>query len=253
MTQPRPRRIQAAGELTGRQVEAEVNREVAAIRADHRDRLPSNRCRVCQDPESRSRVNRLLSYGMKVNEITEYVEDLNAKRAKNNQITYWSVLRHAERHFNVQDPTNAARRRILERRKSQVADEFGDAAEHLLTGMAYLDIVAQKGFQNLVDDDTVVDYETGLKAQLKLEELQRDGAVEEQIAEMRRDVSLLQQAVKDVVPAALMAQIVERIDELKGNSRDDVIDAELVDDEDDDDVGYDPILSSDSNDTLGEG
>lgn len=250
MTEPPTRRTTA---VSGRQLEAEVNREVAAIRAEHRDRLPENRCRVCQDPESRSRVNRLLAYGMKVAEITEYVEDLNAKRPKNRQITYWSILRHAERHFNVQDPANAARRRILERRKAQAADELGDAAAHLLTGMAYLDIVAQKGFQNLIDDGTVVDYETGLKAQLRLEEMQRDGAVEEQIAEMRRDVAILQQAVKDVVPAELMAQIADRIDELKGNVRDDVLEAEVVDDEDeDDDVGYDPVLSADSNDTLGE-
>lgn len=250
MTGPRSRRI--AGGLTGRRLDAEVNREVAAIREEHRDRVPERRCRVCQDPESRSRVNRLLAYGMKVAEIAEHVEDLNQKRPKNSQITYWSVLRHAERHFNTQDPTSAARRRIMERRKSQVADEMGDAAAHLLTGMAYLDIVAQKGFEHLVAEDTVVDYETGLKAQLKLEDLQRDGAVEEQIAEMRRDVSILQQAVRDVVPANLMAQIVDRIDELKGTSRDEVVEAEVVDDDDDDDVGYDPILSADANDTLGE-
>lgn len=238
--------------VDARLLEAEVSREVAAIRAEHRDQLPENRCRVCQDSESRSRVNRLLSYGMKVSEITEYVEDLNARRPKNRQITYWSILRHAERHFNVQDPANAARRRILERRKAQVADEFGDAAAHLLTGMAYLDIVAQKGFEHLIADDTVVDFETGLKAQLRLEEMQRDGAVEEQIAEMRRDVSILQQAVKDVVPAHLMAQIVERIDELKGTVRDAVIEAEVVNDDEDDDVGYDPQVTADANDTLGE-
>lgn len=245
-----PHRIRAVGELTARQLENEINREVAQIR--DQARMPSHRCRVCQDPESRTRVNRLLSYGMKVGEIAEHVQDLNDRRTKNNQITYWSILRHEQRHFNAQDPANAARRRILERRKAQVADELGDAAAHLLTGMAYLDIVAQKGFQNLIDDDTVVDYETGLKAQLKLEDLQRDGAIEEQIAEMRRDVSILQQAVKDVVPPALMAQIAERIDELKGTVRDDVITAELVDDDEDDDVGYDPVRSTDAEDSLGE-
>lgn len=242
-----PRRV------TARQVEAEVNREVAAIRAEHRDRLPEQRCRVCQDPESRTRVNRLLAYGMKVTEIADYLGDLNAKRSKNNQITYWSLLRHADRHFNVQDPTNAARRRILERRKAQAADEIGDAAATLLTGMAYLDIVAQKGYEHLIAENTVVDFETGLKAQLKLEELARDGAVEEQIAQMRRDVGLLQQAVKDVVPAHLMAQIADRIDELKGTSRDDSIDAQVIDDDDDDDdEGIDPVLSPDANDALGE-
>ena len=198
--QRRPRRVG----ISGRQFEAEINREVTAIRAQHPDRLPEGRCRVCQDPESRARVNRLLTYGMKIGEIVDFVEDLNERRPKNNKITYWSLRNHAERHFNIQEPTNAARRRILERRKEQVADEFGDAAAHLLSGMAYLDIVAQKGFENLVDDATVVDYETGLKAQLRLEELQRDGAVEEQIVEMRRDVSLLQQAVRDVVSPSVM-------------------------------------------------
>jgi hypothetical protein len=245
----RPRR--AAGGLTGRQIESEINREVAAIRADHQDRLPERRCRVCNDPESRVRVNRLLAYGMKITEIEGLVTDLNASRSKNNQITYWSLRNHAERHFNVQDPTSAAYRRILERRKSQLTDEFADAAGSLLTGMAYLDIVAQKGFENLIDEDTVVDFEIGLKAQLKLEEMARDGAVEEQIAEMRRDVSILQQAVKDVVPTAMMAEIAARIDELKGNSRDDYVDAELIED-DEDDIGQDPVLSADADDTLGE-
>jgi len=252
MTEPGQRRIMAAGGVNGRQLDAEINREVAAIRAEHQDRLPAKRCRVCQDPESRSRVNRLLSYGMKVAEIVDHVGDLNEKRSKNSLITYWSIFRHAERHFNVQDPTNAAYRRILERRKEQLADEFGDAAAHLLTGMGFLDIVAQKGFENLVAEDTVVDFETGLKAQLKLEEMQRDGAIEAQVVEMRRDVSILQQAVRDVVPPALMAEIAARIADLKGTTRDDIMEAEIIDDDDDDDAGYDPVLSSDANDSLGE-
>lgn len=246
MTRRRPGGAQA------RQVEAEVNREVAALRR-HIEAPVSHRCRVCQDPESRQRVNRLLAYGMKAPEIEELVADLNERRSKNNQITYWSILRHAERHFNVQAPANAAYRRILERRRGQVVDEFGAAAGTLLTGMAYLDIVAQKGFQNLLEDDTVVDYETGLKAQLKLEEMQREGAIEQQVAEMRRDVSIIQQAVKDVVTPAVMSDIIARIDELKGNVRDETIDAEVVDDEDDDDVGYDPVLTPDAEDSLGEG
>jgi hypothetical protein len=242
-----------AGGAAARQVEAEVNREVATIRRQNADRPLSQRCRVCQDPESRSRVNRLLAHGIKVPEIEELVGDLNARRAKNAKITYWSILRHAENHFNVQEPVNAARRRILERRKAEVANEIGDAAAHLLTGMAYLDIVAQKGFENLLEESTVVDYETGLKAQLKLDELQRDGLIEQQVAEMRRDVSLIQQAVKDVVSPAVMSEIIARIDELKGTTRDDFVDAEVVDDEDyDDDRGVDPVLSSDANDSLGE-
>lgn len=241
------------GADAARSVEAEVNREVAAIRRQHADRPLSQRCRVCQDPESRARVNRLLAHGFKAPEIEGLVADLNERRAKNGKITYWSILRHAENHFNVQEPVAASRRRILERRRAEAAAEMGDAAAHLLTGMAYLDIVAQKGFETLLAEDTVVDYETGLKAQLKLEDMQRDGAMEQQVAEMRRDVSLIQQAVKDVVSPAVMSEIIARIDELKGTTRDRFVDAEVVDDEDeDDDVGHDPVLSVDANDALGE-
>ena len=247
MTRRRP------GGAHSRQIEAEVNRETALIRRAHADRPVSHRCRVCQDPESRQRVNRLLAYGMRATEIEELVADLNEKRAKNNKITYWSIQRHADNHFTVQAPVNAAYRRILERRREQVGDEFGTAAAHLLTGMAYLDIVAQKGFENLLDEATVVDYETGLKAQLKLEEMQREGAIEQQIAEMRRDVSIIQQAVKDVVSPAVMSEIISRIDELKGNVRDEaIVDAVVVDDEEDDDVGHDPVLTADAEDSLGE-
>ena len=236
--------------LTGRQLEAEINREVSSIQSTVPPVLPEGRCRVCQDPESRSRVNRLLAYGMKISEIEDFVEDLNARRSRTNQITYWSLLRHSERHFNLQDPANAAYRRILERRRAQVVEESGDAAATLLSGMAYLDIVAQKGFETLLAEDTVVDYETGLKAQLRLEEMQRDGALHEKIAQMRRDVSLLQQAVKDVVPDHLMAEIVARIDELKGTVPDDVLDGEVFGDDEDDDIGCDPVLTSDANDSL---
>jgi hypothetical protein len=240
------------GGAQSRQIEAEVNREIAAIRRHQPEHLPSHRCRVCQDPESRQRVNRLLAFGMRASEVEELVADLNEKRAKNTQITYWSIARHAERHFNVQAPANAAYRRILERRRGQVADEVGDAAGNILTGMAYLDIVAQRGFQHLLEEDTVVDFEVGLKAQLRLEEMQREGAIEQQVAEMRRDVSIIQQAVKDVVSPAVMNEIISRIDELKGNTRDEAIDAEVVDDEDEDDVGHDPELTADANDSLGE-
>lgn len=235
----------------------EVNREVARIVAETPRRLPEERgrCRVCTDPEARARVNRLLAWGMDLREIESLLGDINARRRRNNQITYYSLRGHKERHFNIQDPASAALRRILERRKAQVADETATGVGNLLTGMAYLDIVAQKGFQNLLDEDTVVDYETGLKAQLKLEDMVREGAIEEQVAQMRRDVSVLQQAVRDVLgdKPALLTELSQRIDELTGNSRDEVITAEVIDDDDeDDDVGYDPEPSADANDMLGE-
>ena len=252
MSRPRPGR---EGHLPPRLAE-EVGREIASLRSSPPPTRNEPRCRVCQDPVSRARVNRLLAHGLRVPEIVESVFDINAGRPSNSKITYWSVLRHAERHFNAQEPAAAAWRRILERRLLQSdSEDLAEAAGSVLTAMGYLEVVASKGFENLVDESTVVDFETGLKAQLKLDEMQREGYLEEKVAAMRRDVALLQQAVREVVPAALMDDILSRIDELRGTVRDDVVEAEfVVDDEDDedDDVGHDPVLSPDSEDPLGE-
>lgn len=254
------RRAVAAGGLSGRELEREVSREVARIQEEHVQILPTGRCRVCKHPESRQKVNTLLSYGLSPNEILDYVQDINDKRAKNNKITRDSIRNHKERHFNVQAPTQAGYRRILERRKAQLSQEYGDAVASLLTGQAYLDVVAHKGWQHLIDDTTTVPYEDGLKAILTLEQMQREGAVEEQVAQMRRDVALLQQAVKDVVPEGLLKEITERIDELTGKAAtrndiadDEIVDAEVVDyydQEDDDDKGYTPVVETDDGDSI---
>jgi len=217
-------------------------------------------------PESRQKVNTLLGYGLSPREIHSFIADINEKRPKRFKITVDSIRNHKTRHFNIQAPTQAGFRRILEKRRAQMADEFAEGAASLLTGMAYLDVVAQKGWQNLIREDTVVNYETGLKAILQLEAMQREGQIEHQIAEMRRDVSLLQQAVKDVLAddPEKMQQIIERIDELTGRaaarSDDDVIDAEVIggDDEDDEDDFFDqednevfaPVGEGDERDSL---
>ncbi|AON96961.1 hypothetical protein BI081_gp146 [Mycobacterium phage Tonenili] len=260
---PNARRVRG---VSRQQVEADVSREVAVIRNEYEPQLNNNRCRICQHPDSRTRVNTLLGYGLRDFEILECISDINEKRSKNNKITRDSLRNHKQRHFNVQDSTRAAYRRILERRKAQMVEEVGEASANLLTGMGFLEVIAYKGFQNAIDDTTVVPYMDGLQAQLKLESMVKEGQVEAQIANMRREVGLLQQAVRDVVPEEYMSAILERIDELTGevhNRRDEdddrptVVDAEIVtdnaddffDQDDDDDVAA-PTFTADEGDSI---
>lgn len=256
---PQRRKIIAAGGLTGRQIESEVKAEVARIKDENVPVLFTGKCRVCQDPESRKRVNTLLGYGMKPAEILEQVADINEKRPKNAQITAVSLTNHRTRHFNVQEKTTAGYRRILERRKAQLSDEMADASGSLLSGMAFLDVVAQKGWQDLINEETIVGFEIGLKAMLKLEEMAAEGAIEEQIAQMRREVALLHQAVFEVVPEELRDEITERIDELSGVAArrdEDVLDVEVVadddffDQDDDDEEVAMPVMDVDEGDSI---
>lgn len=232
-----------------RAIEAEVSREVARIRAEHQDRKPEHRCRVCQHPDSLDKVNRLLAIGMSWTDIERQVADINEKRSRNNKITYNSIRNHSNNHFDLQKPANAAYRRILERRAAEVGDQFGEGVERLLTAMGYLDVVAHKGFETLMRDDTTVGYTTGLEAILKLEELQRATSTDSDMAEIRRKVTALYTVVKEVVPSQYWTEIDRRLAEMESGESSRVVDAEVIDDEDDDEE-FDPIIEHDDEDSL---
>ncbi|AGM13148.1 hypothetical protein PBI_ASTRAEA_213 [Mycobacterium phage Astraea] len=263
---PNARRVRG---VTAQQVEADVRQEVAVIRDQVEPQLNNHRCRICQHPDSKSRVNTLLGYGLRDSEILECIADINEKRSKNNRITRDSLRNHKQRHFNVQASAQAAYRRILERRKAQAVEEHADASGTLLTAMGFLEVVAHKGFENAVDENTVIPYTDGLQAQIKLESMVKEGQAEAQIANMRREVSLLQRAVRDVLPEEYVKAILDRIDELTGEvhnraDEDDgtpmIVDAEVVSEvvSDDDDDFFDqesdevaaPIFTADDGDSI---
>ena len=227
---------------------AEIEREAQRIGVP--PPRPERRCRVCQDPASRDRVNRLLAYGMSAAEIEKSVADLNEARPSNNQITYWSIYTHHRRHFNTQDPAQAAYRRILERRAAEHTDNLQSGVENLLTVYGYLEVVAQKGFENLLAPDTVVGYSKGLEAMVTLHQLTRDGAPEQETAELRRQVGLLQRVVLEEADDETRRRIMARLDELAGPPQ--ALDAEVVEDDEDDedDEGYSPDTDVDLDDSL---
>lgn len=252
--------------MTGRdlaRIQSEAERAAAEIVREyphggdrpHRGR----RCRICANPESLELVNRLLAHGMNYPSVVETCQAFNETRPKNFKITYASVRWHANYHFNVQEPAQAAWRKIMERRKAQHASEaatVAEGAEALLTIYGYLEVLGQKGFETTVDKDTTISPELGMNALLRLHELTQRGAGEAELLEMRRQVSMLQQAVRDVVPEELWAQISERISEIYNpKSEPDIVDAEVVADDDDygyDDEAYAPQVDSDPDDAIGD-
>lgn len=216
---------------------AEIEREMAAIGVP--PPRPERRCRICKHPDSRDRVNRLLAYGMGPSEIVDYCSDLNELRPDRDQITYWSVYTHSKRHFNIQEPANASYRRILEKNVRAHADEFLGGVENLLTVYGFLEVVAQKGFETLMSPTTTVDYTKGLDAMMTLHQLTRDGGADREVAELRRQVGMLQKVVLEEADEDTRRRIVARIDELSGPAR--AIDADVVPDEDDETSGDEPI------------
>ena len=228
----------------GDALDADIEREASRIPVP--DQRPEGRCRICQSAESRDRVNKFLAYGMSPTEIVALVKDINEKRPKNNRISYWSIYHHSKRHFDVQDPAQAAYRRILDRRAREHAENYTDGVTNLLTTYGFLEVIAQKGYENLIDPDTVVDFTEGVKASIKLHELTRN-AGDQETAELRRQVGLLQQVVMEEADAATRTRIVSRLDEISGRNTEDVLD---VDYDEDDEEEASPMNDIDAEDPL---
>lgn len=248
-------RIPAGQRLTVRELEDEISREVKTLKGELAGQTVHQRCRVCQHPESLERVNQLLSYGMDVTEVLELVGDINTRRAKNSKITYRSILYHRNKHFNLQKPVAAAYRRILERRAAQRAEVYGEQVGRLLTGMGFLDIVAHKGFEALMDGTSEVTHMEGLNAILKLEEIQRQHADDIDTAEQRRRVTLLYEAVRDIVPERYWSEISRRLADADGGGTAVVVAEQVTarEPEPADDDGFDPVIDLDADDDLPEG
>lgn len=213
------------------------------------------RCRICIRPDSLKLVDRLLSYGMGAQEVLEMCGPINEKRPKNLRITYGSVHNHKNHHFTVTQPTKAAYRRILERQRADHAQDVADNAASELTVWGYLDVIAHKGYQNLIRNGTQISPALGMEAILRLHELTRKGGTEAELLDMRRQVSLLQQAVREVVPETMWAEIASRIDEIVVRQERSVLDAEVLTDDDDEDDDYDdepfdPVIDTDTEDEL---
>lgn len=254
------RTLVAAGGLDLNQIKAEVNREVAKLRDQQPVQFHDGpRCRICSDEKARNMVNKMLANGMAYTEILEMAElAINPNRAKNAKITWKTISNHAHRHFNLEEPAKAAYRKILERRAAQQAAAMKaegalavEGITHLITAWGFLDVVAQKGYETLVKDDTYVSVGLGMEAIVKLHDLLRRDAGDQEAAKLRAQLSIIQGAVKEVVPEEYWGEIIARIEDAEIRMSANVVDAEVLDDDyDDDGEGYSPPAEHDIDDLL---
>lgn len=242
-------------------IEADVRREVAKLRDQQPVQFHDGpRCRVCREEGSRNLVNQMLANAKGYSEILGMVElTINPLRAKNAKITWRSIQNHAHRHFNVEEPAKAAYRDILERRAAERAVAVRAEGElavagvtRLITAYGYLDVMAQKGYETLIKDETVVSPTTGMEAVVKLHELLHRDDDDREAAELRAQLAIIRSAVKDVVPEEFWNEIVSRIEDAEARMSTNVVDVEVVDGEDDDydDEPFDPHAEMDPDDSL---
>jgi len=212
------------------------------------------RCRVCQNPDSRALVNKMLAHLMTCADIHQVIDLMvNPNRAKNAKISYRSVWYHARNHFNIDDPAGAYYRELMEKQATAHQTEEGiNGINRLLNAFGYLDVMAHRGYETLIKEDTYISPTTGMEAILKLHALTQRAAGHHTEVELRQQLAVIQNAVKEIVPQEYWNAIIERIEDGETKAISSVMEAEVVDDYDDygDDEPFSPLVEADTDDTL---
>lgn len=234
------RRIRHEVAKSGR-IDKAVEAEILALSEDQRVDLfrPSAQCRICQTEGATSVVNKMLSYGATHQDILDVLQPLNLRRPKDEPITLNVIGHHARNHFPLEEAANAVYRKLIEKRAAEAEKDFINGVGGAVTALGFLDVVVQKGYENLVEEDVIVGVDTAIRAAKELAtiEAQRDSN-DNDIADVMVKMDQVIKAVRDVVPEEMWDQIAARIQGQSPENLDQhVIEAEV---EDYEEPGYDP-------------
>lgn len=203
------------------------------------------RCRVCRVDAVREKVNSMLACGSSYAQISRAVTGL----PQDGTVTVDSVRVHANRHFPVQQSVKATYREIVERRAEQNRIDFVNGLSVAITPIAFYEALMTKSFASLVDDDTRVSVETGLRAAERLQAITGEHDPGREMLRMMAEVGKIQKAVKAAASPETLEEIYRLLDE-EGNS--DALGPRHAEDGHDDDVdddqGFDPAVDGDDDD-----
>ena len=172
------------------------------------------RCRICRNDTARQQVNTMLAQGHSYAGILRALENHNQQLRRRDRVTIDSVRNHSARHFDVQNVARASYREILERRAQANGVDFVYATGTAVTPLAFLETVMVRGYQTLIEENTVVTPMEGLKAALKLHELlHRDPNSAAEINRMRGELDRIITAIREVVPEAMWPLILDKLDD----------------------------------------
>lgn len=233
------RRIRHEVARSGRIDEA-VEREILALSEDQRVDLfrPATNCRVCQTEGASEVANKMLSYGATYRDIMDILAPLNTRRPKDEPITVASISNHARRHFPLEEAANAVYRKIVEKRAKEAEVDFINGVGGAVTALGFLEVVVQKGYENVIQEGVTVGPDTAVRAAKELASIEAQrNADDTDIAEVMVKMNEVIQAVREEADPETWERIRSRLsgEESPAQSRQDAIEAEVEEVR-----GYDP-------------
>ena len=208
-------------------------------------RQPPARCRICDDVPTRKLVNSLIVRGWSYKDVWMVLDDsINPIRRQQGlkPISQRIIQAHARSHTDLDHPAWGIYRKIVEKRAIEAGKDVSDTIGGLVTGLAFMDTVMQRGYENLVDPDTRVAYTDGMAAAAKIMEFERRDGGAQQYAEQMAQINRVIAAIKDTVPEEYWPVISAR---MQGHDVSQVRQLPRADDEEEFDPGEDDDFDHD--------
>lgn len=164
-------------------------------------------CKVCQSP-SRHQIDILLARGYSSRAIESQLREMGE------EISYRSIHRHGQNHLNI-DMAHFAK--MAQQRVDDIEKEVANGSFRIISNVAALDIIIQKGWDALLYDKVTIEPRDMVQAIKLREEIEKDGlhTIEE---EMGKQLNAIIIAIQEIVPEELWPKIVTRAkDIVKGD------------------------------------
>ena len=211
--EPDPPKLNGNGKYPGRS----LKQDLASIQKNHEkavekvsgklpERIVEPRCHTCNS-EFRDYIERELIRGHSYLAISRSVGGTPDRR---------SISTHHKEHMAI---TAAAYRAILEEEASLEGQNFEEGVRGAITNRGVLELMIRKGFDDIMDDNTMVEPKDLIQI-IKLKQEMDANHVTVQVETYKRQVEIFKQAILEVVPPDMQAQIVARVKRIRERESD---------------------------------
>lgn len=177
-------------------------------------RIVESRCHTCNS-EFRDYIERELIRGHSYLAISRSLGGAPDRR---------SISTHHKDHMAI---TAAAFRSILEEESSLEGQNYEEGVRGAITARGVLEIMIRKGFDDIIDDNTMVEPKDLIQI-IKLKSDMDANYAEVQVETYKRQVEIFKQAILEVVPPDMQAQIVARVKRIRQREEDAVVHERLL-------------------------
>lgn len=210
----------------GRYPKQNIKKDLESVRKTHEkaiekatgklpERIVEARCHTCQS-EFRDYIERELIRGHSYLAISRSLGGTPDRR---------SISTHHKEHMAI---TTAAYRAILEEEASLEGQNFDEGVRGAITSRGILEIMARKGFDDILDDNTMVEPKDLIQI-IKLKTEMDAAYVTEQIETYKRQVEIFKQAILETIPPDMQARLVARVRKIREREEDLSVHEKLLD------------------------